>query len=878
LEWVFLIVLGIVWAIGTPIVALIALVRTSGLRDENARLAIELANLRRQIGEGAAPVAAPPAPAPVVEEAALPPPFTPEPAAEAPPAPTAPAPPAPAWQPPASQPADIGWERRLGARAFIWVGAVTLALAAIFLVRYSIEEGYLSPEVRVILAALFGFGLIAAAERVRVSDERVAQAMAAAGVAAIYGALFAAVGLYDMIPRPVAGIAALALTGFAIGVSLRHGILVAALAFVGGFASPAIIGGEPNTPVLFGYLLAIAAGTLAVIRHRGWWLLGWGVLAGAALWTVLWMLSLPSSHLASGPFELHWVGAFLVAVAGLFVWATWRRLGESENPPADVAALVWSALGVTGVLLLSTIVQDQGQQDAAWLALALHGAGVYALGRGTARFQYVAVLAPVLSLATLLLWWGSVHVGVKVEGWDDARFAWLTALIGGFYAAAAFALMWNAGRPGFWAALSVGAALTHFLLVWYTQRSVAPGTPWGLISIAIAVPFLVGAERLVHWRSRMAGGTEALGMLAAGVCFFIAAAIALELRREWITVAYAVELAAVAAIAARLDLHAMRRLCWPLLAVVVVRFVLNPEVLRYPLGLTPIFNWILWGYGLSIAAFVVGRHFLLATNDRALILAVEAAIALLAFVLATLEVRSLFQRDSMAVFDAGFMERSVYVLVWGAFALAALWTSRRRGGAMALSWQLSGGLALAAAVIVQVMVANPVSVTADVGSLPILNGLLLAYAAPAAMAFVGRRWLDRPDDRNARVATEIAGTILAFVYVSLEVRHFFDPGFARGWQWAEGIELYAYSFTWLLFGVGLLAVGFWRVVPALRHAGMALVCIVVAKVFLIDMAGLEGLLRVLSFLGLGAALLGLGYAYRRFGFDQPTEVTTRDGP
>ena len=29
-----------------------------------------------------------------------------------------------------------------------------------------------------------------------------------------------------------------------------------ALAFVGGFASPAIIGGEPNTPVLFGYLLA----------------------------------------------------------------------------------------------------------------------------------------------------------------------------------------------------------------------------------------------------------------------------------------------------------------------------------------------------------------------------------------------------------------------------------------------------------------------------------------------------------------------------------------------------------------------------------------------------------------------------------------------
>ena len=74
------------------------------------------------------------------------------------------------------------------------------------------------------------------------------------------------------------------------------------------------------------------------------------------------------------------------------------------------------------------------------------------------------------------------------------------------------------------------------------------------------------------------------------------------------------------------------------------------------------------------------------------------------------------------------------------------------------------------------------------------------------------------------------------------------------------------SAVWLLFGVALLALGFLRNTAALRHAGMALVCVVVAKVFLIDMAGLQGLLRVFSFLGLGAGLIGLGYAYRRFGF------------
>ncbi len=855
MEEIFLILVGIAWAVGTPIIAIVALVRTSRLRDQNERLIADLARLKRQMAEPALP---PPLVSEPAVEAITPPPappFEPEPAVVAEAAlPVAPAEP---WAPVAAQP-QVGWEQRLGARAFVWVGAVTLALAAVFLVRYSIEEGYLSPEVRVILAALFGFALIGGAERMRSRDDRVAQALAAAGVASLYGALFAAVALYDMISKVAAGGGAAALTAFAIGVSLRHGIFVAGLAFVGGFASPAIIGSEtPNTPVLFGYLLAIAAGTLAVIRLRGWWPLGWGVLLGSAMWTLLWM-----SSLAGG---LHWVGLFLVAVAGLFVWATWRRLGESENPTDDVALLVWAALGVTGFLIVGLIFQDNGKQSAGWLALAVHGVGLYALGRWTPRFQYVAALAPVLSVAALVLWWADTQ-GTGPD-WDSEDFAWRAILLGGFFAAGAFALLWNAARPGFWAALAVAATLAHFLLCWYVLRGVAAGTPWGLISVALAVPFLVGAERLARWRETMPGATEALGYCAAGVAFFIAVAIALEFNREWITVAYAVEFAAVAAIASRLGLNAMRRLCWPLLAVVVVRFVLNPEVLKYPLGVAPIFNWILWGYGLAIAAFVVGLRFLRPTGDIQLVRATEAAIALLAFVLLTLEVRSVFRADAMMAPDAQFMERAFYVLVWGAFALAALWLARtRRDGVALWAWRISGGLAMALVLVVQVLLANPIFDKADVGRLPIANGLFLAYALPAVMAALARRWIDVEPNRNVALLAEAAASILAFAYVSLEVRHLFDPGFERRGLGASGVELYVYSAVWLLFGVALLALGFLRNAAALRHAGMALVCVVVAKVFLIDMAGLQGLLRVFSFLGLGAALIGLGYAYRRFGF------------
>jgi uncharacterized membrane protein len=40
----------------------------------------------------------------------------------------------------------------------------------------------------------------------------------------------------------------------------------------------------------------------------------------------------------------------------------------------------------------------------------------------------------------------------------------------------------------------------------------------------------------------------------------------------------------------------------------------------------------------------------------------------------------------------------------------------------------------------------------------------------------------------------------------------------------------------------------------------------VFKVFLLDLAGLEGVLRALSFLGLGAALIGIGLVYQKLVF------------
>jgi uncharacterized membrane protein len=138
--------------------------------------------------------------------------------------------------------------------------------------------------------------------------------------------------------------------------------------------------------------------------------------------------------------------------------------------------------------------------------------------------------------------------------------------------------------------------------------------------------------------------------------------------------------------------------------------------------------------------------------------------------------------------------------------------------------------------------------------------LSLAYLLPAIlyMAIAGLRlgppWL--------RLAARILATGLAFLWLTLEIRHAFRGEFI-GFGHASDGEWYTYSAAWLTFAAVGLAIGLIRRDEWLRRVSLAGVGLVVAKVFLSDMAELEGVFRALSFLGLGGALIGIGYAYRR---------------
>jgi uncharacterized membrane protein len=80
----------------------------------------------------------------------------------------------------------------------------------------------------------------------------------------------------------------------------------------------------------------------------------------------------------------------------------------------------------------------------------------------------------------------------------------------------------------------------------------------------------------------------------------------------------------------------------------------------------------------------------------------------------------------------------------------------------------------------------------------------------------------------------------------------------------EGLQLaLAISSYLMLYGAALLAVGFWKRSGFLRWQALALLVFTIFKTFLYDMRNLSQGYRVGSFLGLGALLMAISFAYQK---------------
>jgi uncharacterized membrane protein len=160
-----------------------------------------------------------------------------------------------------------------------------------------------------------------------------------------------------------------------------------------------------------------------------------------------------------------------------------------------------------------------------------------------------------------------------------------------------------------------------------------------------------------------------------------------------------------------------------------------------------------------------------------------------------------------------------------------------------------------------ITIANPLDYGNPVTGPLVFDSLMFAFLMPVLpLALIALRFGHL--GRGLRAVAGILAALFATIYIGLEIRRVWHgrdlsaPGVLEG-------ELYTYTVALLLASVALLFIAFWRRSNLLRQVAVAGVTLTIAKVFLVDMAGLAGLYRVASFLGLGLSLAGLAWIVRK---------------
>ena len=161
----------------------------------------------------------------------------------------------------------------------------------------------------------------------------------------------------------------------------------------------------------------------------------------------------------------------------------------------------------------------------------------------------------------------------------------------------------------------------------------------------------------------------------------------------------------------------------------------------------------------------------------------------------------------------------------------------------------------------------------------VFSSLLPAYLLPGIAAlFVARHTRDIRPEWYVRAAG-ILGVVLIALYVSLEVRHAFQgPLMGLRYHETSAPEHWAHSFAWLLLGIAFLGYGLMRQSLEARIASAALIMLAALKITLFDLAGIGGLWRALSFICLGAVLIGIGLVYQRLVFATPQRSKSGQQP
>ncbi|QPJ61212.1 MAG: DUF2339 domain-containing protein [Candidatus Nitronauta litoralis] len=152
------------------------------------------------------------------------------------------------------------------------IGITLLLLGVVFLVKYSIDQGWINPAVRLMGGFLIGAVLVRIGFQNRESRDKFSQILQGGGIAVFYIVGFAAYQIYELVPHTLAFAYMVAVSVTGVVLSLRQEFLsLSMVSLLGGLATPFLLrSGSMNLSGLVGYNCLLLAGTLWVFYHKGW--------------------------------------------------------------------------------------------------------------------------------------------------------------------------------------------------------------------------------------------------------------------------------------------------------------------------------------------------------------------------------------------------------------------------------------------------------------------------------------------------------------------------------------------------------------------------------------------------------------------------------
>ena len=176
------------------------------------------------------------------------------------------------------------------------IGIGLLLFGVAFLFKFSIDQGWLTPPVRVIFGLVIGIVLLVLGIRIHAKKRHFSQVLSGGGIAAFYITGFAAFQLYTLISYPFAMTFMVAVTLISFFLSVRqNAAALSVIGALGGLGTPFLLyTGSANLPGLMGYTCLVLAGTGAIHFYRGWRSLLWtSAIGGWAVFFVVYVKSLP---------------------------------------------------------------------------------------------------------------------------------------------------------------------------------------------------------------------------------------------------------------------------------------------------------------------------------------------------------------------------------------------------------------------------------------------------------------------------------------------------------------------------------------------------------------------------------------------------------